>query len=239
MRFTFQLLLEVSIFFVLINSRSKKSQPKVTGQLPIYSFNPGGQYICLTFENGPHATITPTILDILEKKGGVHATFFVNGRKAIYQKHLIQRMIESGHEIANYGSHDKNASISNYQQLHAIENIKFTSKLIYSFTNIHTQFYRPPTLVATSIQQPDKIMDSTNLTVIMYSFDLAHNTAPLSSTILHKLDQTIKPGDIINLLDTSLHTIAFLPTLVDILQNHSYEFLTLSQISSFPDDKPH
>lgn len=206
----------------------------MTGPLPIYSFSPGGQYIVLTFENGPHATITQKVLDILEKKG-VHATFFVNGRKAIYQRHIIERMIENGNEVANYGAHDKNASATEYQQLRRAENIQFTSTLLHSFTNSHVQFYRPAT--PASATSTDSVA-TTNLTTVMYNVDLSHATAPLPASVVRGLEQS-KPGDIINLLDTSLHTVAFLPALIDILQNRSFEFVTLSQISSFPDDKPH
>ena len=244
LRYIFQVWLTVVFLFVNVSSKPKKNvREKLTGPSPITRFYPGGQYIVLTFENSPHATITPKILDILKEKN-VHATFFINGRKAIYQKHLIKRMIDDGHEVANYGAHDKNASITNYQQLRNIENIQFTSKLIYSFTNTHTSFYRPPItpLTGTTTNLPEDytsaISYATNLTVVMYSIDLSHATAPLPVSTLHTLVES-KPGDIINLLDTSIHTVVFLPTLIYLLQNQNYEFLTLSQISSFPDDKPH
>ena len=34
----------------------------------ISSFNPGGQYVVLTFDDGPHAILTPKLLDILKEK---------------------------------------------------------------------------------------------------------------------------------------------------------------------------
>ena len=37
-----------------------------------------GQYIMLTFDDGPHATLTPKLLDILKEKNA-KATFYVMG----------------------------------------------------------------------------------------------------------------------------------------------------------------
>lgn len=221
----------------VVNCRPKKNPPKEVGPLPVSSFSPGGQYIVLTFENGPHATITPKVLDILLQKG-VHATFFVNGRKAIYQKRLIQRMIEEGHETANYGAHDKNATMTNYQQIRKIENIQFTSRLLYSFTNTIAHFYRPPSPTFATSALTQDIMSATNMTVVLYSIDLSHAMAPLSAATRQVVERS-KPGDIVNLLDTTLDTVSILPDIIDILQKNSFEFVTLSQISSFPDDEPH
>ena len=36
--------------------------------------------VALTFDDGPNATYTPLLLDGLRKRG-VHATFFLNGKK--------------------------------------------------------------------------------------------------------------------------------------------------------------
>ena len=37
-----------------------------------------GQYVMLTFDDGPHGTLTPKLLDILKEKN-VKATFYVMG----------------------------------------------------------------------------------------------------------------------------------------------------------------
>lgn len=60
------------------------------------SFNPGGQYILLTFSHGPHHKNTGLILDIL-KTHNVSASFFVYGRAAMLYKNVIKRMADEGH----------------------------------------------------------------------------------------------------------------------------------------------
>lgn len=67
----------------------------------------------LTFDDGPHPTRTPRILDIL-KKFNVKATFFVL-TDLINEKSfpLIKRMLDEGHIVASHGpSHDRSGNLS-------------------------------------------------------------------------------------------------------------------------------
>lgn len=56
----------------------------------------------LTFDDGPSATITPQVLDIL-KNEGVPATFFVVGKRVEMYPNLVKRAYDEGHYIANHG----------------------------------------------------------------------------------------------------------------------------------------
>ena len=57
--------------------------------------------VALTFDDGPHSTYTPEILDILSEYN-VRATFFVVGENVRSNPELIKREIEEGHEIGNH-----------------------------------------------------------------------------------------------------------------------------------------
>ena len=63
---------------------------------PIPPKNPSAGIIYLTFDDGPHATNTDIILDIL-KSEGVKATFFVVG---VGPDRVIKRAYDEGHELA-------------------------------------------------------------------------------------------------------------------------------------------
>lgn len=71
----------------------------------------GQKVVYLTFDDGPSETVTPQILDILEKEN-VHATFFVLGKyvdSSEKGKELIKRMISDGDAIGIHTySHDYN-----------------------------------------------------------------------------------------------------------------------------------
>ena len=52
----------------------------------------------LSFDDGPEATLTPRLLDILAAEN-VHATFFVVGQRLAYSPGLVKRAFAAGHEI--------------------------------------------------------------------------------------------------------------------------------------------
>ncbi len=60
-----------------------------------------GRAVALTFDDGPDASFTPRILDILAEKG-VPATFFVVGERARRHPELVQRAHDMGHAIGNH-----------------------------------------------------------------------------------------------------------------------------------------
>lgn len=63
------------------------------GELPEKQF-------MLTFDDGPDATFTPDILDVLSAEG-VPATFFNIGTNVVAQPELFRRNIREGHMVVN------------------------------------------------------------------------------------------------------------------------------------------
>ena len=71
---------------------------RIAGPLEL-SIPPAVMY--LTFDDGPHPTYTPQILDILAWHGA-RATFFVTGESASLYPELIERIVHEGHTLANH-----------------------------------------------------------------------------------------------------------------------------------------
>ncbi|NUT32857.1 MAG: polysaccharide deacetylase family protein [Hamadaea sp.] len=66
----------------------------------------GTAAVTLTFDDGPHATWTPRILDQL-RAAGVKATFCLIGRQVKAHAALVRRMVAEGHTLCNHSwSHD-------------------------------------------------------------------------------------------------------------------------------------
>jgi peptidoglycan/xylan/chitin deacetylase (PgdA/CDA1 family) len=62
--------------------------------------------VALTIDDGPHADITPRVLDVLARHGA-RATFFVLGENIGGNEDLLARMRAEGHEIANHLVEDR------------------------------------------------------------------------------------------------------------------------------------
>ena len=97
--------------------------------------------IYLTFDDGPSATITPKVLDIL-KKEKVKATFFVLNYSKSNEK-LIKRIVKEGHTIGIHGYSHEYSKI--YKSKKAfLNNVYKLQDKIYKLTGVKTKFMRFP-----------------------------------------------------------------------------------------------
>jgi cellulose synthase/poly-beta-1,6-N-acetylglucosamine synthase-like glycosyltransferase/peptidoglycan/xylan/chitin deacetylase (PgdA/CDA1 family) len=97
--------------------------------------------VVLTFDDGPHESYTPKILDIL-KEEGVKAAFFVVGSRVEREPELFKRVVAEGHEIGNHSfSHPDLGKISEGK---ADLEINSTNRLFEALTGRGTVLFRPP-----------------------------------------------------------------------------------------------
>lgn len=98
---------------------SSSNSTKISRKVVVLGQKPSnGKVIYLTFDDGPSASITPALLDIL-KEENVKATFFILNRSSELD-YLIKREYEEGHTVALHGSSH------NYKQIYSSSNAFFT-----------------------------------------------------------------------------------------------------------------
>lgn len=105
-----------------------------------------GQYV-LTFDDGPHITRTPKILDTL-KKYNIKATFFIITSRINQQTApIIKRMIDEGHIVANHGveHHNSNTIDKNTFKLNILDGFKKLKSTLNNFgIELKQYYYRFP-----------------------------------------------------------------------------------------------
>src|SRR5262245_27697552 len=79
------------------NSPKSATEPKIT----FNSVHVDGPYIAMTFDDGPSATLTPKLLDLLAAHH-IRATFFVIGENVAEHPEIVARAAREGHEIGNH-----------------------------------------------------------------------------------------------------------------------------------------
>ncbi|GAA1631645.1 bifunctional polysaccharide deacetylase/glycosyltransferase family 2 protein [Georgenia ruanii] len=57
--------------------------------------------LMLTFDDGPDATYTPELLNLLSREG-VPATFFVLGQNVVKHQEILRRIVREGHMVGNH-----------------------------------------------------------------------------------------------------------------------------------------
>ena len=60
-----------------------------------------GPLVALTFDDSPHPTLTPRILDVLAEHEA-HATFFMIGEHVAGNEEVVRRLVDEGHELGNH-----------------------------------------------------------------------------------------------------------------------------------------
>jgi peptidoglycan/xylan/chitin deacetylase (PgdA/CDA1 family) len=211
------------------------------GKIPskaIKSFSPGGQYILLTFSGGPHFEITPQILDIL-KTYSAKATFFVSGQKALHHSDIMKRMIAEKHDLGHQGFYT-NIQYDSKSKAEIGEHVTAVQSLLMNVTNQQVNYFRPPGR-SLSNSLYDWVQNEKSTKTILWSIDMGEVLKSQDVTekeIREKFQKYSEPGDIINCYDHKM-IVKVLPAVLETLIAEKYEFLTISEMLSFPDDAPH
>ena len=101
-----ELLQAFSVLILILDLVGGRTTPPIKEEIfstssATTSFSPGGQYVMLTFDNGPHAYVTGRILDILRDRNA-SATFFVQGSRAYDHPLIMKRLAASLSHISTH-----------------------------------------------------------------------------------------------------------------------------------------
>ena len=97
--------------------------------------------LALTFDDGPNATWTPRLLDILAQHE-VRAAFFLLGSRAAAQPELVRRIATAGHTIGNHSWSHPNLARTRAGRVR--EELRQTSDALQQITGAPVKFFRPP-----------------------------------------------------------------------------------------------
>lgn len=97
--------------------------------------------LALTFDDGPNPTWTPRLLDLLAEHN-VQATFFMLGKYAKGERHLVRRVADSGHLV---GSHSwSHPNLSRTADAKVLDELTRTNDLLADITSKPVRYFRPP-----------------------------------------------------------------------------------------------
>lgn len=100
--------------------------------------------IALTFDDGPHETLTPELLQIL-KDNDVVATFFVVGTNVEKYPELVKQAYEQGNDIGTHSwNHPADETWKNMSVDEKLEQYRKANDAIEAATGLRALFDRPP-----------------------------------------------------------------------------------------------
>ncbi|MFL6240159.1 MAG: polysaccharide deacetylase family protein [Actinomycetes bacterium] len=107
----------------------------------VYRTAPAESLIALTFDDGPTATWTPQVLDLLARHQA-RATFFVVGERLAAAPQLAQAAVRAGHQI---GTHTwAHSNLKTHSERFIGDSLRRTHQLIADVTGRAPTSLRPP-----------------------------------------------------------------------------------------------
>ncbi|HWB60829.1 MAG TPA: polysaccharide deacetylase family protein [Chthoniobacteraceae bacterium] len=211
----------------------------VKAKIGYSSVHVDGPYIAMTFDDGPSATLTPKLLDLLKAKG-IKATFFVIGQNAEAHPEILKRAIAEGHEIGNHTwTHPVLSKLSDDA---VRQELQKTQDAIVAAIGKKPTLMRPPYGAITK-EQKDWIHKEFGYEIILWDVDpndwkiikgetTAERTARVENVILNgdKDGPGATPGSIILSHDIHATTIDAMPDTFDKLLAKGFKFVTVSQL---------
>ena len=154
--------------------------------------------VALTFDDGPDAEVTPSILDTLEA-AGARATFFVIGRHLEKHRGIAMRALREGHELGNHSwmhSYFQNFYRTDQQQ----SDVERSTRLIQELSGSDAEpLYRPPV----GLKSPPlaRVAHARQLTVVAWSLHSRDTLARDPDAVAARVLSRIAPGDIVLMHD--------------------------------------
>jgi len=192
--------------------------------------SPQGNQIALTFDDGPTAAHTPTLLDALEKTQ-TPATFFIVGARAAENPDLVRRMAARGDAIENHSYTHPNMTQAITSD--AEGEILRTNIVIRLLTGKQPRFFRPPG--GNADPQVLQIARNYGLATAFWTIDAinAEEDGFPKALVAYVLKKA-RPGAVVLLHNGSATTAAALPALVSALRSRGFHLVTLTQLAALP-----
>lgn len=185
-----------------------------------------GPYIALTFDDGPHASNTPRLLDILRARN-VKATFYVIGKNVDMYPNIVRRTVAEGHELGNHTyTHPKLSSLS---QERVFSEIRKGDDAIMRAAGVRPRTMRPPYGALTQSQRVS-IHSTFGYPTIMWAVDPLDWKRPGASVVTSRIVSGTSNGSIILAHDLHASTVDAMPATIDALLRKGYKFVTVSQL---------
>ena len=179
----------------------------------------GKKKLYLTFDDGPHPTITPKVLEIL-KNFNAKATFFCVGNNVEKYKATFDMIVSEGHSVGGHTyNHEKgwNTRNENY-----IDSVNKTQQLIKS------SLFRPPhgRIKSSQIRKLKNHYKLIAWSVISYDWDKTLSPKYCFKNIIKNADD----GSIIVFHDSEKAEKNMIPTLKKVLEYYSEKGFTFEKL---------
>ena len=192
----------------------------------IYRVRVGLPLVALSFDDGPHPTFTPQVLDILQQHDA-RATFFLIGERALRYPELVARIKSDGHEVGNHYYRDGSTFI--HSDADFLRYLKQTEQAIGPIEE--PKLFRAPGGVAWPRQM--RLARAEGYTSVLGSAYPNDPTHPPARYIQWLIDKNLAPGTIVILHDgisDATRSIQALPHILQTGRKRGIRFVSIGEL---------
>jgi len=185
-----------------------------------------GNYIAITFDDGPHPQNTPRLLDMLRARN-IKATFFVIGRNVDLYPHVVRRTVAEGHEIANHSYTHRLLSKLSDSEIRL--DLARCRDAVSRAAGYQMRVMRPP-YGGLQPRQRLQVHSEFGYPTILWSVDPLDWKRPGPSVVASRILRGTSSGAIVLAHDLHAQTIDAMPATLDGLLRRGFRFVTVSQL---------
>ena len=216
-----------------VPAREIRATPEEPG-ITFNSVHVDGPFIAMTFDDGPSATLTPKLLDLLATHH-IKATFFVIGENVAEHPEIVARAAREGHEIANHSwSHPNLGKMSDEN---VRRQLRQTDDAIKNATGKRPTLMRPPYGSITA-REKRWIHDEFGYDIILWDVDPYDWKRPGPAVVRARILKETRPGSIVLSHDIHPGTIEAMPSTFDELEAKGFKFVTVSELIKMAAARP-
>ncbi|MDP3849118.1 MAG: polysaccharide deacetylase family protein [Luteolibacter sp.] len=185
-----------------------------------------GNYIAMTFDDGPHPQNTPRLLDMLRARN-VKATFFVIGRSVDLYPQVVRRTVAEGHEIGNHSHTHRLLSKLGDSELRL--EMSRCADAVHRAAGVRIRTMRPP--YGGLLQRQRELVHSEfGYPTILWSVDPLDWKRPGPGVVTSRILSGTTAGAIVLAHDLHAQTVDAMPATIDGLLRRGFKFVTVSQL---------
>ena len=193
-----------------------------------------GNFIAITFDDGPHPQNTPRLLDILAARN-IKATFYVIGRSVDLHPGVLRRTVAEGHEIGNH-SHTHRL-LSKLSDSEVRQEMQRCQEAVGRAAGVRMRTMRPP-YGGLLQSQRELVHREFGYPTILWSVDPLDWKRPGPSVVTSRILSGTTAGGIVLAHDLHSQTVDAMPATLDGLLRRDFKFVTVSQLIAMKTEPP-
>lgn len=191
-----------------------------------------GNYVAITFDDGPHPQNTPRLLDILRARN-VKATFYVIGRSVDLYPQVVRRTVAEGHEMGNHShTHRLLSKLSDSELRMEMTRCR---DAVGRAAGVRMRTMRPP-YGGLLQRQRELVHAEFGYPTILWAVDPLDWKRPGPSVVTSRILSGTTAGSIILAHDLHAQTVDAMPATIDGLLRRGFKFVTVSQLLAMKTD---